>query len=238
MTPEVYLDRVRALLPVLRERVAHAEQLRRLPDETFADFQELGLFRALQPKRYGGYELDPGVFYQAVVEVGTVCGSSAWILGVIGVHNWHLAIFPPQAQEDVWGEDDGIQLSTSLAPTGSVERVKGGYRLRGRWSFSSGCDFCRWAVLGGIVPPKEVGKAPEAPGPDSGCSEPILYGLAAPNAARHGAGTSIMAPIAPPPQPTSRRRVSLPRYQISSAHFSCFHFSLIRLSFLAVPSLE
>src|SRR5262245_5681824 len=118
MTPEAYLDRVRALLPVLRERVAHAEQLRRLPDETFADFQELGLFRALQPKRYGGYELDPGVFYQAVVEVGTVCGSSAWILGVIGVHNWHLAIFPPQAQEDVWGEDDGIQLSTSLGAHG------------------------------------------------------------------------------------------------------------------------
>src|SRR5215469_11771808 len=76
---------------------------------------------------------------------------------------------------------------------------------------------------------------PAAPGPDSGCSEPILYGLAAPNAARHGAGTSIRAPIAPPPQPTSRRRVSLPRYQISSAHFSSFHFSVIGCSSLAVP---
>ena len=106
MTPEAYLERVRALLPVLRERTAQAEGLRRLPDETFADFQEAGLFRALQPKRYGGYELDPGTFYQAVMEVGTVCGSSAWILGVIGVHNWHLAILPPQAQEDVWGADN------------------------------------------------------------------------------------------------------------------------------------
>jgi len=95
MTPEIYLERVRALLSVLRERAPGAEKLRRLPNETFADFQEAGLFRALQPKRYGGYELDPGIFYQAVMEVGTVCGSSAWILGVIGVHNWHLAIFPP-----------------------------------------------------------------------------------------------------------------------------------------------
>ncbi len=162
MTPEAYLESVRALLPVLRERTARAEQLRRLPDETFADFQEAGLFRALQPRRYGGYELDPGIFYQAVMEVGTVCGSSAWILGVIGVHNWHLAIFPPQAQEDVWGEDTGVQLSTSLAPTGTVERVEGGYRLSGRWSFSSGCDFCRWAVLGGIVPPSEQGQPPDA----------------------------------------------------------------------------
>jgi 3-hydroxy-9,10-secoandrosta-1,3,5(10)-triene-9,17-dione monooxygenase len=162
VTPEAYLDRVRSLLPALRQRVASAEQLRRLPDETFADFQELGLFRALQPKRYGGYELDPGIFYQAVVEVGTVCGSSAWILGVIGVHNWHLAIFPPQAQDDVWGEDTSVQLSTSLAPTGTVERVEGGYRLSGRWSFSSGCDFCHWAVLGGLVPPDAGGKPPEA----------------------------------------------------------------------------
>jgi 3-hydroxy-9,10-secoandrosta-1,3,5(10)-triene-9,17-dione monooxygenase len=162
MTPEEYLGRVRALLPALRERAAHAERLRRLPDETFAEFQEAGLFRALQPKRYGGYELDPGVFYQAAMEVGTVCGSSAWILGVIGVHNWHLAIFPPQAQEDVWGEDTTIQLSTSLAPTGTVERVSGGFRLSGRWSFSSGCDFCQWAVLGGIAPPLKKDQPPDA----------------------------------------------------------------------------
>jgi len=42
-----------------------------------------------------------------------------------------------------------------------------------------------------------------------------------------GAGTSIIAPIAPPPQPTTRRRVTLPRYQMSCAHSSSFHFSVI-----------
>jgi len=162
VTPEAYLDRVRALLPVLRERAPYAEQLRRLPDETFNDFQEAGLFRCLQPKRYGGFELDPEIFYRAIIEVGTVCGSSAWILGVIGVHNWHLAIFPPQAQEDVWGEDTSAQLSTSLAPTGTVERVKGGFRLSGRWSFSSGCDFCQWVVLGAVVPPSNDGEPADA----------------------------------------------------------------------------
>ena len=162
MTPEAYLDRVRTLLPRLRERARDAEQLRRLPDETFKDFQEAGLFRCLQPKRFGGYELDPVTFYQAIMEVGAVCGSSAWILGILGVHNWHLALFPPRAQEDVWGEDTSIQLSTSLAPTGTVERVDGGFRLRGRWSFSSGCDFCHWAVLGGMVPPVNAGEPPDA----------------------------------------------------------------------------
>jgi 3-hydroxy-9,10-secoandrosta-1,3,5(10)-triene-9,17-dione monooxygenase len=61
----------------------------------------------------------------------------------------------------VWGADTSTQLSTSLAPTGTVERVDGGFRLRGRWSFSSGCDFCQWAVLGGNVPPLNEGEAPD-----------------------------------------------------------------------------
>ncbi|MGH7334386.1 MAG: 3-hydroxy-9,10-secoandrosta-1,3,5(10)-triene-9,17-dione monooxygenase oxygenase subunit [Candidatus Rokuibacteriota bacterium] len=162
MTSDEYLDRVRSLIPVVRERAVHAERLRRLPDETFKDFQRLGLFRCLQPKRYDGYELDPVTFYQAIMDVGAVCGSSAWILGVVGVHNWHLALFPPQAQEDVWGEDTSRQLSTSLAPTGTVERADGGFRLRGRWSFSSMCDHCQWAVLGGLVPPAAEGDPPDA----------------------------------------------------------------------------
>jgi 3-hydroxy-9,10-secoandrosta-1,3,5(10)-triene-9,17-dione monooxygenase len=161
MTPEEYLQRVRALIPAIRERARPAERLRRLPEETFAEFQEAGLFRCLQPKRYGGFELDPGTLYQAVMQIGAVCGSTAWILGVVGIHNWHLALFAPQAQDDVWGKDTGIQVSTSLAPTGTVTRVDGGFRLRGRWSFSSGCDFCQWAALGGLVPPLADGDAPD-----------------------------------------------------------------------------
>jgi 3-hydroxy-9,10-secoandrosta-1,3,5(10)-triene-9,17-dione monooxygenase len=162
MTPDEYLGRVRSLLPALRERAPLGERLRHLPDESFADFQRLGLFRAIQPKRWGGFELDADVFYRAIAEVGAACGSSGWILGVVGVHNWQLALFPPQAQEDVWGEDNSVQLSTSLAPTGRIKRVPGGFHLSGRWSFSSGCDFCRWAVLGGIAPPAEEGGPPDA----------------------------------------------------------------------------
>ncbi len=209
MTPEAYLARVRALLPALRERAAQVEELRRLPDETFADFQREGLFRALQPKRYGGYELDPDVFYQAVAEVSAVCGSTGWILGVLGVHNWHVAILPPQAQEDVWGEDDSIQLSTSLAPTGSVERAPGGYRLKGRWSFSSGCDHCQWAVLGGVAPPATASRPICA---CSCCRAAIIgstttgtsWGCAAP-AVRI---SSSMAPLSPNTAPTPIARPS------------------------------
>src|SRR5215472_4233431 len=44
---------------------------------------------------------------------------------------------------------------------------------------------------------------------------PSLYGFAWPKAARHGAGTNIVAPSTPAPHPTRRRRVTLPLYQNS-----------------------
>jgi len=86
-----------------------------------------------------------------------------------------------------------------------------------------------------ICKPTTAVLPPAAPAPDSGCSEPILLGLGgARKAARHGAGTSIMAPIAPPPQPTIRRRVTLPLCQMSSAHFSVCHSRHCKLLLLDV----
>jgi 3-hydroxy-9,10-secoandrosta-1,3,5(10)-triene-9,17-dione monooxygenase len=80
------------------------------------------------------------------------------VASVIGVHNWQLALFPDRAQDDVWGEDTGTRMSSSYAPTGKDRAVDGGYRLSGRWSFSSGCDHATWVLLGGIVPPGEDGR--------------------------------------------------------------------------------
>ena len=151
MTGKEFIERAQALVPSVRARARQAEQLRRLPEETFREFQDAGLFRALQPLRFGGFELDPGSFYKAVIEIGTACASSAWVLAVLGVHQWHIALFPPRAQEEVWGQDPSAVSSSSYPPTGKVERVAGGFRLCGRWSFSSGCDCTGWALLGGVV---------------------------------------------------------------------------------------
>ncbi len=152
MDAEQFLERARALVPTLRERAAECEQLRRVPDETMAQFQSEGLLRALQPRIWGGFELDPWTFYRAVMEVGTACPSSAWVLGVLGAHSWQLGLFPEQGQRDVWGENPSALISSSYAPTGRVEAVPGGFKLSGRWSFSSGCDHCHWVFLGGVVP--------------------------------------------------------------------------------------
>jgi 3-hydroxy-9,10-secoandrosta-1,3,5(10)-triene-9,17-dione monooxygenase len=146
------LARADSLIPVLRERAAHAEELRRVPEETIRDFQDAGFFRAMQPGRFGGYEVEPGAFYEAVVRVASGCVSSGWVLSVVGVHAFHLALFPLEAQEEVWGKDTSTLVASSYAPIGKVTQVDGGFRVTGTWSFSSGCDHCDWVLIGCIVP--------------------------------------------------------------------------------------
>ncbi|MFE6924180.1 3-hydroxy-9,10-secoandrosta-1,3,5(10)-triene-9,17-dione monooxygenase oxygenase subunit [Nocardia sp. NPDC057663] len=150
MTQEV-TERVEALLPTLRERAQEAEDLRRIPDESMKALQETGFFRLLQPKQWGGHAADPVVFYDTVRKIASACGSTGWVAGIIGVHNWHLALFDQQAQEDVWGEDTDVRISSSYAPMGAGQAVDGGYIVRGSWAWSSGSDHATWAVLGGPV---------------------------------------------------------------------------------------
>jgi 3-hydroxy-9,10-secoandrosta-1,3,5(10)-triene-9,17-dione monooxygenase len=145
------LDAITDLLPSLRQRAQEAEDARRIPAESIEALTETGFFRLLQPARFGGLEADPVTFYTAVKQIASACGSTGWVSSVVGVHPWQLALFPVQAQEDVWGADQATRMSSSYAPTGKAVATDGGYRLNGRWSFSSGCDHATWVLLGGIV---------------------------------------------------------------------------------------
>ena len=142
---------VTELLPVLRQRAQEAEDSRMVPAESVKALAETGFFRLLQPKSAGGLEADPVTFFTAVRLIASACGSTGWVSSVVGVHPWQLALFPPQAQEDVWGADPETRMSSSYAPTGKATLAEGGYALNGRWSFSSGCAHATWVLLGGIV---------------------------------------------------------------------------------------
>ncbi|THA64540.1 flavin-dependent monooxygenase [Streptomyces sp. A0958] len=145
------LESVRALLPAIEKRAVTTDEERRIPDATIRELTGAGVFRMLQPARYGGLEGDPADFYQVVRAISAVCCSTGWVASVLGVHPWQLGLFPKQAQEDVWGEDRDTRVSSSYAPVGRLTPVDGGYELAGRWSFSSGCEHASWALLGALV---------------------------------------------------------------------------------------
>ena len=145
------VGRVRDLLPALRERAQDAEDARVVPAESIKALADSGHFRLMQPARFGGLEADPVAFYSAVRMIASACGSTGWVASVLGIHPWHVGLFPLKAQEEVWGEDPDTRISSSYAPMGKAKIVPGGVRLSGRWSFSSGCDHATWVLLGGFV---------------------------------------------------------------------------------------
>ena len=149
--PQELIARARALIPSSPRAAPKADAERRLPQETIADMQAAGLFRVLQPKRWGGYEMDPATYFEIQLALGEGCMSTAWVYGVPGIHPWLLGLFDDRAAHEVWGEDDSTLICSSLMPAGKAAPAPGGFRLSGHWKFSSGSDHCGWAYLGAHV---------------------------------------------------------------------------------------
>src|SRR5262245_57805904 len=147
--PSELIARARAMIPVLAERAAKAEEERRIPNQTIADLHAAGLFRVFQPRRWAGYEMDPATYFEIELALGEGCMSTAWVYGVVGLHPWLMGLFDDRAAQDLWGKDDTILICSSLIPAGTAVPTQGGFRLSGRWKFSSGCEHCGWAYLGG-----------------------------------------------------------------------------------------
>lgn len=145
------LDRIDENLQFIRDRAQETEDLRKLHPEVVAKLEEIGFFKLLQPKQWGGYEADMEVFYTAVKNIASACPSSGWCASILGIHNWHLALFSQQAQEEVWGEDTSVRISSSYAPMGAAKRAEGGVILNGHWRWSSGCEYADWVFVGGPV---------------------------------------------------------------------------------------
>ncbi|MEY8199147.1 MAG: acyl-CoA dehydrogenase family protein [Colwellia sp.] len=154
LTPEAIrlIETAEELVPLFAERARATDLAGKVPEENVKALAQAGLFRVLQPKRWGGYELDPRVFYIIQMTLAQGCMSTAWIYGVIGVHNWQIALFDEQAQIDVLGEDSGTLIASTYMPVGKVEKVDGGYNFSGKWGYSSGVEHCKWIFLGGLAP--------------------------------------------------------------------------------------
>jgi 3-hydroxy-9,10-secoandrosta-1,3,5(10)-triene-9,17-dione monooxygenase len=142
------LGRAAALVPVLRERAARAEQLRQIPPETVADLRASGLIRIGNPDRYGGQGVEVQLAYDVGWELARGCGSTGWCYSLWTIHNWWLGHFSEQTQDELFAEGWDTVYSSGLNPAGGkAEAVRGGLRLSGRWSFSSGCDAATWAMV-------------------------------------------------------------------------------------------
>ncbi|APE15300.1 acyl-CoA dehydrogenase family protein [Mycolicibacterium pallens] len=138
----------------LAQRAAEAEELRRLPDATIADFRASGLARLLLPARYGGEQAPFPAILEPVRRMAHGCASSAWTLGFYTLHNWMLALFGERAQDEVFAGGP-VLCPAPLAPTGRGVPVDGGVRLSGRWSWATGIMAADWVMVGALCGPDD-----------------------------------------------------------------------------------
>ena len=153
-SPQQLVERARAMIPALKARARACTAARNVSAETIAEMREAGFFRILQPRRWGGYEMNPNVFFDVQMNLAEGCMSTGWVYGVLGCHPYELALFHDRAQREVWGEDNAMLVSSTYQPVGKVEPAEGGFYLSGHWGFSSGSLHCGWILLGAMIWPE------------------------------------------------------------------------------------
>ena len=107
---EDLIRRAADLVPVLRQ----------IPQAPLDDFYSLGILRAAQPTRFGGYDIDYPVVLDIAAELGRGCGSAAWCYGIWAAHNWAAGMFPEKAQEEYWSATavDSPSTASPAVPEG------------------------------------------------------------------------------------------------------------------------
>ncbi|MFE0046173.1 acyl-CoA dehydrogenase family protein [Streptomyces albireticuli] len=140
--------RAEALQPLLREHAARIEAERRVTDEVIEALTEAGLFKLTVPRRFGGYESDVRTLIDVTAAIAEGDGSTGWVTAVVNTCNWLAALFPEQAQEEVFGAHPDVRVTGVFGPTATSRKVEGGWRMTGRWYYNSGSSHSSWALLG------------------------------------------------------------------------------------------
>jgi 3-hydroxy-9,10-secoandrosta-1,3,5(10)-triene-9,17-dione monooxygenase len=142
---------VAELVPLLAEHARQAELERKPVDAVWEAICSSGAMRAFVPERFGGFEIDLRTFMEIGINLGRGCVSTAWVTTFCMEHNWLLAQFDPQAQEEIFGQQPYIVAPGSISPNGRATPVEGGYELSGRWQWGTGVMHADWVLLAGLV---------------------------------------------------------------------------------------
>ena len=111
-----------------------------------------GLFRIVQPKRFGGEELDFNLLIRAISELARGCGSTGWVYGLSATSQWILALFPPQAQEEIWGGNSTPTSRVRSRPPPSRRRSRAGTEFPERWKLHQRLRQRRWIFVAALLP--------------------------------------------------------------------------------------
>ncbi|WP_417226900.1 acyl-CoA dehydrogenase family protein [Amphritea sp.] len=138
-----------ALLADIRSRRQEFEQQKYISQDIIERFKAIGVYRALVPKRFGGDEKSPTEFLQMVEALSAADGSAGWVAS-FGMNPVYLASLPLETIEKVWADSPDVVFAGGIFPPQPAQRVEGGFKVKGRWQFGSGCmgaSLCGVGIL-------------------------------------------------------------------------------------------
>ncbi len=135
--------RARALIPLLEKAAPRIEAACALPPDVLDAMHDARMFRLLIPRVYDGEELDPSVYVQCVEAIAMGDASVAWCMNQGSGCSMSAAYMAPEVSREVWGGPRDV-LAWGQGPGARAERVAGGWRVTGTWSFASGSRHATW----------------------------------------------------------------------------------------------
>lgn len=145
------VDAARALQPRILELREEIDRGRTLPPALVEEFRRAGLWRMTTPAGLGGHELALPEFMRVIEEVSTADGSAGWTLMIGASTGTLLAALPERVARELMDGDGDVIGAGSLVPRGKAVAVEGGYRVSGRWPFTSGCRHAAFFMNGCVV---------------------------------------------------------------------------------------
>jgi len=144
------IESARSLAPRIASAAPEIERGRRLPAELARAMAELGLFRMLVPRAFGGLEVGPETMIETIAEIARADGSAGWCLAIGVTSGVMSAYLPEPAAREIYG-DPGAITGGVFHPRGRAVVDGSRYRVSGRWPFASGCENCTWLMGGCLV---------------------------------------------------------------------------------------
>ena len=155
-----YLAAARELVARVASVSSDIDQKRELPSTLFIELADKGFFRLLVPRGLGGAEIDYLEYLRIIQTFASADGSTGWCLNQNNVFATVSAKMPEALARQIWGSQRAVVANGPPAKAYAVA-VSGGYRLTGRWNFSSGCRHARWlAAVAPLKPPDGDKEAP------------------------------------------------------------------------------
>jgi alkylation response protein AidB-like acyl-CoA dehydrogenase len=152
VTPDCVAN-ARALAPALAAAAARIEEGRELPPDIVDLLHEARLFRMLVPRTYGGDEVSPIAFMQAVEELAKADASAAWCVAQTSVCSTIAASLPPATAAEIFKNDPRGVLAWGPSTSKNAKAITepGGFRVTGEWPFASGSRQASWLAAHSFV---------------------------------------------------------------------------------------